>query len=210
MAPVIAVSIVEDHSPTREAIQCILKGMPGFRFVSSHADTDDAIAHLPVNRVDVVLVDIGLRGASGIECLRGLKRRKPGIHVIMFTVHDDSDRIFDSLRSGASGYILKSSVPTEILDAIREVVNGGAPMTPPVARRVLQHFHRSSDAKAGLEQLTNREGEVLHHLSAGYTAKEIAEILHISFETVRNHIKSIYAKLQVGSRAEAVVKYLGH
>jgi DNA-binding NarL/FixJ family response regulator len=184
--------------------------MPGFRFVSSHADTDDAIAHLPVNRVDVVLVDIGLRGASGIECLRGLKRRKPGIHVIMFTVHDDSDRIFDSLRSGASGYILKSSVPTEILDAIREVVNGGAPMTPPVARRVLQHFHRSSDAKAGLEQLTNREGEVLHHLSAGYTAKEIAEILHISFETVRNHIKSIYAKLQVGSRAEAVVKYLGH
>ena len=209
MVPIIAVSIVEDHSPTRDAIECILKGTPGYRFVSSHADTDDAVVHLPVNRVDVVLVDISLPGASGIECVRRLKQRKPEIHVIMFTVHDDSERIFQSLRAGASGYILKRSSPTEILEAIREVAGGGAPMTPQIARRVLQHFHQSSVATAELDQLTNREGEVLHHLSTGYTAKEIAETLHISFETVRNHIKSIYTKLQVTSRAEAVVKYIG-
>lgn len=209
MVPIIAVSIVEDHAPTRDALQCLVKGTPGYRFVSSHADADDAVAHLPVNRVDVALVDISLPGASGIECVRRLKRRKPGMHIIMFTVHDDSERIFESLRAGASGYILKRSLPAEILDAIRDVANGGAPMTAPVARRVLQHFHQSPAATAELELLSNREGEVLHHLSTGYTAREIAEMLQISFETVRNHIKSIYAKLQVRSRAEAVVKYLG-
>jgi len=209
MVPIIAVSIVEDHFPTRDAIQCILKGTPGYRFVSSHGDADDAAAHLPVNRVDVVLMDINLPGASGMECVRSLKRRRPEIHVIMFTVHDDNERIFQSLRAGANGYILKSSQPAEILEAIREVASGGAPMTPAVARRVLLHFHQNSVVTAELEQLTSREGEVLHHLSTGYTAKEIAANLHISFETVRNHIKSIYTKLQVNSRAEAVVKYLG-
>jgi len=159
--------------------------------------------------VDVVLVDISLPGASGIECVRRLKRLRPEIHILMFTVHEDSERIFQSLRAGASGYILKRSLPAEILEAIHEVASGGAPMTPAVARRVLLHFHQNSVATEELEQLTSREGEVLHHLSTGYTAKEIAANLHISFETVRNHIKSIYTKLQVNSRAEAVVKYLG-
>lgn len=209
VATLLAVSIVEDDAAVRDALRVLLNGTPGFRCASTHADAADALAQLPQKNVDAVLVDINLPGASGIECVRRLKRLKPSLSLIMFTVHEDRERLFESLAAGANGYILKHTPPAEILTAIREVVAGGAPLSPSIARRVLQHFHRAAPAKDELEKLSPRESEILHQLSVGYTAKEIGGTLGLSGETVRNHLKSIYAKLHVHNRTEAVVKYLG-
>lgn len=204
----IRVSLIEDDSPTRDALEILLKGTPGFQFVSAHANAPEAFSRMPLAKVDVALLDIGLPGVNGIECLRGLKQKKPDLRVIMFTVHEEADALFEALKAGANGYILKRTPPAEILGAIQEVVDGGAPMTPSIARKVLQHFHGMTPAKGKIEDLTTRENEVLHNLSLGYTYKEIASALHISPETVRNHLRHIYEKLHVHSRTEALMAYV--
>ena len=153
-------------------------------------------------------MDIRLPDSSGIECTAHLKSRLPNTQVLMFTIYDDNEQIFAALKAGAVGYLLKDSKPEELLDAIRETANGGAPMTAEIARKVIASFHRTPAQIDEFEQLTGREDEILELFSQGLLCKEIADRLGISLETVNSHRKNIYRKLHVRSRTEAVIKYL--
>lgn len=159
---------------------------------------------------DVVLMDIKLPGMSGIECVLRLKQLLPTVQVLMLTTYEDSDLIFNSLRAGASGYLLKKTHPAEILQAIGQVHDGGSPMSVHVARKLVNHFQQIPQPALEVEQLTPREREILDLLAKGYRYKEIVDHLNISLSTVRTHIRAVYEKLHVQSRTEAVVKLLGH
>ena len=169
---------------------------------------EEALAGLPSEAPDVVLMDINLPGLSGIECVRRLKALRPSLTILMLTVYEESDQIFDSLRAGASGYLLKRSAEKELLEAIAQVYQGGSPMSSLVARKVVQFFNRLGDAAPELQRLSPREMEILELLSRGAAYKEIGDRLALSIHTVRMHIRGIYGKLQVHSRGEAVSKYL--
>lgn len=208
MAPT-KVSIIEDDEGFANALATILNGTPGFRCLSTHATGEDALEDLPFTEANVVLVDLSLPGIGGAECIRRLRDRSDKPLFMVLTIHEDASRIFESLKAGATGYVLKKTPPAEILEAIAELVRGGAPMSPAIARKVAQHFHRERPGSASIGGLTDREREVLHSISGGHSVKEIAELLSLSVHTVRNHIKRIYEKLQVHSRAEATAKYLG-
>lgn len=199
---------MEDHAPTRDSLAAVLSAAPGFRCLSTHVNTQDALAHLPIAHASVVLVDINLPGQSGIECVLKLKQKLPGILCLMWTVEESVENIFEALKAGADGYILKTTPPEEILERIRDTCAGDAPMSRSIARKVVQYFHGLPKPSAKLEQLTPREHEVLSELATGYSNKELSSKLNISEETIRNHLRSIYTKLQVHSRTEAVVKYL--
>ena len=203
------VSIIEDEVGFAKAFATILNGTPGFHCLSTHATGEDALTDLPFTEADVVLVDLSLPGISGTECIRRLRDRSDKPLFMVLTIHEDAAKIFESLKAGATGYVLKRTPPAEILEAIAELVRGGAPMSPVIARKVAQHFHRGTAASHTIGELTDREREILHSLSSGHSDKEIGERLGISPHTVRNHVKSIYAKLQVHSRMEAATKYLG-
>lgn len=166
------------------------------------------MADLPSHEPDVVLMDINLPGADGVECVRHLKAKLPETQFIMYTVYEDGDRLFKSLMAGASGYLLKRTPPDKFLAAIKEVHEGGVPMSPEIARRVVRHFQEHAERNEEVQTLTGREKEVLEQLAKGYLYKEIEENLHISTGTLRSYIASIYRKLHVHSRTEAVVKYL--
>jgi DNA-binding NarL/FixJ family response regulator len=155
-----------------------------------------------------VLMDINLPHMSGIECVRRLRERLPKTQVLMLTVYEDSDSIFRALRAGASGYLLKRSEPEQLLEGIRDVFQGGSPMTSQIARKVVQTFRASDEAQDLSLKLTEREAEILDYLAKGYANKEIADKLQVSVPTVRTHLRSIYEKLHVHSRTEAVAKYL--
>ncbi|MCW5559209.1 MAG: response regulator transcription factor, partial [Verrucomicrobiae bacterium] len=167
-----------------------------------------ALAALPAQRPAVVLMDLNLPGISGVECTARLKSAVPGVQILVLTAYGETDLIFDALRAGASGYLLKRTAPAELLAAVKEVVSGGAPMSPEIARKVVESFRRSSPVPRGEDELTPREREVLSLLSGGLTDKEIADRIHVSYETVRSHMKHIYDKLHVHSRTEAVVRFL--
>jgi DNA-binding NarL/FixJ family response regulator len=205
----IKVSIVEDDARTREALEVLLNGTPGFKCLSVHPDGEHALRNLPCEQVDVVLMDLSLPQLSGTECIRKLKERRSELLILVITVHEDAPKIFSALQAGASGYLLKRTPPARVLEAIEELTNGGSPMTPAIARKVIQHFHHQPPKQSPLAHLTDRELEVLHQLAQGASNKEVATQLHISPDTVRNHIRSIFDKLHVHSRTEAVVKYLG-
>jgi DNA-binding NarL/FixJ family response regulator len=162
---------------------------------------------IPKEIPHAVLMDINLRGMSGVDCVRRLKVVFPKIEIVMLTVYDDSDQIFNALQAGASGYLLKRSPPDEILKALEDVTQGGAPMSSYIARKVVQSFQKQGFSIRESENLTQREEQVLGCVSQGYTNKEIADILSVSVETVRSHLKSIYDKLHVRSRTAAAVKY---
>ena len=203
----IRISIVEDDDKLRGSMIILLEGAFGFRCVSAYEDAESALRDIPSKNPDVVLMDINLPGISGIECVRRLKQNVPETLFIMLTVYEDSGKIFQALQAGASGYLLKMTPPDELIKAIRDVMNGGSPMSAQVARKVVQSFHSASTAQPDV-QLSEREEDVLHSLSSGKTYKEIADELNISVDTVHNHLKKIYNKLHVRSRTEAVVKYL--
>jgi DNA-binding NarL/FixJ family response regulator len=205
----IKVSIVEDDARAREAMEVLLNGTPGFKCLSVHPNAEHAIRELPCEQVDVVVLDLSLPQLSGIECIQRLRLRRPDLLVMVLTVHEDVQKIFSALAAGACGYLLKRTPPARILEAIAELTTGGSPMTPAVARKVIQHFHSQSQATDNLEQLTDRELEVLHELAQGASNKEVGARLNISTETVRNHVRNIFDKLHVRSRTEAVIKYLG-
>ncbi|MEO8617136.1 MAG: response regulator transcription factor [Luteolibacter sp.] len=206
----IRVSIVEDHKELRRSWKDILDGAGSFECLSCYTTAEDAVDGIPKVNPDVVLMDINLPGMSGIECTRILRAMMPKLQVLILTVYEDSERIFEALEAGASGYLLKRTSPEELLEAVVEVRNGGSPMTSEVARKVVQSFRRPVRSKAAVDaKLTPREEEILKLLAQGYVTKEIADKLGITYFTTQTHLKNIYEKLHVRSRTEAVLKYLG-
>ena len=190
----------------RESLVEWLGHAPGIQCVGAHANANEALRDIPGENPDVVLMDINLPGMNGIECVSRLKEKMPKTHILMLTTYDESDLIFDSLRAGANGYLLKNTPREELVQAVEQVHAGGAPMSLKIARKVISFFHQNKKTSAELEQLTAREQEILKLLAKGYMYKEIADHLGISMSTVRSHITAVYEKLHVHSRTEAAMK----
>ena len=207
--PAISVAIVEDVRGTRENLMELLKRSPGLKCVGAFASGENALRDLPALAPDVVLMDINLPGISGVQCTAQLKPLLPKTQILMLTAYENSDLIFESLRSGASGYLLKNKDPDEIIQAVEMVHAGGSPMSMQIARKVVGHFQEIKKPSAEFEQLTARETEILSLLAKGFLYKEIADQLKISLHTVRGHIHLVYEKLHVQSRSEAIIKFLG-
>lgn len=204
----IRVSIVEDDDPVRESLARLIDGAAGFRCVGAHRNAEAALALVPEEKADVVLMDIHLTRINGIECVRRLKAMNPKQLMVMLTAYEDDDLIFQALKAGANGYLLKQTSPADLLASIKEVHDGGAPMSSNIARKVIQSFHQSKPSSSATEDLSPREREILNLIAKGYMNKEIAERLHIVVQTVCTHVRSIYGKLHVRSRSEAIIKYL--
>jgi DNA-binding NarL/FixJ family response regulator len=204
----IKVSIIEDDDWIRENLASRIKQTAGFVCAGSYRTGEEALTQLPAQAPDVVLMDINLPKMYGIECVRQLKALIPSAQVLMLTVYEDSDKIFNSLLAGASGYLLKRTSQAEIVEAIADVHRGNSPMTGHIARKVVQYFNQRGGFGTEVEKLSPREREVLDHLARGVPYKEIADVLSVSIDTVRVHIKGIYGKLHVHSRGEAVAKYM--
>jgi DNA-binding NarL/FixJ family response regulator len=206
----IKISIVEDQAEMRESLVAWLGDAPGLRCVGAHATGEEALKKIPQENPDVVLMDINLTGMNGIQCVARLKESLPKTQVLMLTTYDEGDMIFDSLRAGANGYLLKNMPQAELVEAVQQVHNGGAPMSLQIARKVINHFHRNSAPNPELEQLTSRELEILKLLAKGYMYKEIADQLSITMSTVRSHVCAVYDKLHVHSRSQAAKKLAGN
>jgi DNA-binding NarL/FixJ family response regulator len=204
----ITVSIVDDEKGLRQSIATFVDGSPGFRCVNSYSSAEAAIKGLPEDKPDVVLMDINLGGMNGIECVERLKTIAPNMQILMLTVYEDTDQIFKALEAGATGYLLKRSSPTKLLQAIREVHAGGSPMSSSIARKVVASFQKSRQTAPA--HLSPREEMVLNCLAKGLTYKQIADQLDISIDTIRTYLRRVYEKLHVQSRTEAVAKYLSH
>jgi DNA-binding NarL/FixJ family response regulator len=203
------ISIVEDNDQLRATLVRLLNREEDFECVSDYGNAEAALAGLPKDRPKVVLMDINLPGINGVECVRKLKQALPETMAVMLTAYEDTENIFNALAAGAAGYLLKRSPRAEILAAIRDVCKGGSPMTPHIARLVVQSFQKAAPtASPAAENLSTREQEVLDCLSKGFLYKEIAEKLGISYETVHTYVRRIYEKLQVRTRTEAVAKFL--
>jgi DNA-binding NarL/FixJ family response regulator len=202
-----SVIVVEDDGGLREQLVKILNSAPGIRCAGACTSGEEAVRLVPVRKPDVVLMDIRLPGMSGIDCVADLKHLMPALQIIMLTVYEDSESIFRALKAGANGYLVKSSPPSKLLEAIVDVSKGGAPMSSPIARKVVQHFHLSGPAATRGDDLSPREREVLDLLSSGYIYKEIGDKLGIAVETVRTYVKNICEKMHVRSRLEAVAKH---
>ena len=200
------VALVEDDALTRESLVRIIAREPGLESVGAYGSAEDAEREVPRVFPDVLLVDIELPGRSGVDCTAALKAAHPALHVLILTTYDNSELIFNALRAGANGYLLKRSRPAEIVRAIKEVASGGAPMSTHVARLVVAHFHRSPRSSNELESLTTREREVLEHLARGLLYKEVAAELGLSPSTINFHVEAIYRKLHVRTRTEAILK----
>jgi DNA-binding NarL/FixJ family response regulator len=212
----ITVCIVDDNKDIRSALEQIVIMSDGYRLLASFSSAEEAIEKIPALHPQVVLMDINLGGMSGIECVRRLKPLFPDILYMMCTVYEEDEKIFEALSAGASGYILKKTAPGKLLEAIKELNEGGAPMSSQIARKVVAAFRGKPvlEGPSVLEDeyikiLSNREKEILEHLSKGLLYKEIANNLFISPETVRKHVYHIYEKLHVNNRVEAVNKYFG-
>jgi DNA-binding NarL/FixJ family response regulator len=203
------IAIVEDSVKIRGTLAQLIAGAPGFTCVCTYDSGEEALRLMPRHAPDIVIMDIQLPDLSGIECTARLKRLLPKTQVMIFTVYEDNDQIFQALKAGASGYLLKRTTPKEILEALTEISHGGAPMSSEVARKVVQSFRQAEPVRSReVEQLSRREEEILGLLTQGYVAKEIGGKLSISYDTVRSHLKHIYEKLHVRSRTEAVIKYM--
>jgi DNA-binding NarL/FixJ family response regulator len=205
------VAIVEDDSGLRDQLEGILTSAPGVCCVGSYCSAEEALVEIVAAKPDVILMDINLPGMSGIECVARLRKDLSAAHVIMLTVYEDSDLIFQALQAGADGYLVKSSPTDVLLRAIEDVHQGGAPMSSHIARKVVRQFRQNGPgpAKDETEGLAPREREVLNLLASGFVYKEIADQLGIGTETVRTYVKNICKKLHVRNRLEAVARY-GH
>ena len=204
----ISIAIIEDDNVTRETLKSIIQTTDGFECAGTFADAESGLEFLTGNPADIVLMDIHLPVMDGIECVRQLKQVQPEIQFIMCTIFQDDESVFNALKAGATGYLLKNDDPGKIIDAIRELHAGGSPMTPQIARRVLESFNKPS-VNEEIHQLTKRESEMLGLLAKGFRYKEIADKLNISSATVRTHIYNIYQKLHVQSRTDAINKVFG-
>jgi DNA-binding NarL/FixJ family response regulator len=209
----VTVAIVEDDAGIRAGWRAIVDTMEGYRCIADFASAEAALVELPKNPPDFVLMDINLPRMSGVECTRELRRLSPKIEVIMVTMFGDRDNLFEALQAGACGYLLKRTTPDGLKQALDEARAGGAPMSPQIARQVVEFFQRPAPARIGkqdaeVENLSNRETEVLRLLAEGQPYKNIAAQLELTLDTVRTYIRRIYFKLHVNSRTEAVVKFL--
>ena len=200
------VAIVEDNKTTREGLETIINLSTDFKCIATCTTAEEALEVLPNIKPELVLMDIQLPNMSGVDCVAKLKELLPGIHAIMVTVYEDPDRIFRALRAGASGYLLKRSAPDEVLNAMREVQQGGGAMSGEIARKVIGYFREQTTTTTEVDQLTTREKEVLELVVHGMSNKEISERLSVTLAAVRFHLKHIYQKLHVHSRTEAVLK----
>lgn len=203
------IAIIEDDPTLRETLIEVLAGAPGWQVVAACPSAEAALKEFSTTCPDVLLMDIQLPGLSGIECVARLKQRHPATLAMMLTVYDNNDRIFDALAAGASGYLLKRDVPSRLMESLDDLLAGGSPMSSAIARKVVQHFQKAPVVKNDEHNLTPREKQILDLLVKGNLYKEIAWDLGIGVETVRTHLHNIYTKLQVRTRTEAVVKYLG-
>jgi DNA-binding NarL/FixJ family response regulator len=203
----VTVCLVEDNPEVRESCQALLNGAAGLCCPGAYGSAEEALEEIPALHPDVVLVDINLPGMNGVELVERLKARLPDLQILMLTLYERSDLIFNALRAGANGYLLKSTSSAELIRAVEQVHAGGAPMTMSVARKVIACFHHQDRLLSPVEELTPREREILEQLARGSYYREIGESLGISMATVRAHLHSVYKKLHVKSRAQAVVKY---
>ncbi len=214
----ISVCIVDDNKDIRSALEQIILMAEGYTLAGSFSDAEEALQKIPLVKPNVVLMDINLgEGESGIDCVRQLKPQNPEILFMMCTIYEEDEKIFEALKAGANGYILKKTAPGKLLDSLRELHEGGAPMSSQIARKVVNAFQgRTSPDTAGntttgktISILSNRENEILVLLAQGMLYKEIAARLFISQETVRKHVYHIYEKLHVNNRVEAINKFYG-
>ncbi|HVU34965.1 MAG TPA: response regulator transcription factor [Opitutaceae bacterium] len=205
----IRVSIVEDHHGTRHSLTALIRGEARLHFVEAYSSGEAAVRGVPAAVPDVLLVDINLPGMSGIDCVARLRVLVPQVQVLILTTYEEPDAIFNSLRAGAKGYLLKKMVPDELIQAVEQVHAGGAPLSMEIARKVVDHFDAATRPESPMEKLSHREQSVLALLAQGHLYKEIADALEISLHTVQGHVKHIYSKLEVRSRAGATMKFLG-
>ena len=201
------VVVVEDDARLQKHLMMILDTPADITCLCAVSSAEEALARIPKYQPDVVLMDINLPGISGIDCIRELKSKLPRLEVVMLTAYEEEDNIFRALKEGASGYLLKSSTPDELYNAIRDVYSGGAPFSSHIARKVAQYFRGEREIENENEKLTPRERDVLKLLATGYIYKEVADQLDISLETVRTYVKRICQKLHVRSKVEAIIKY---
>jgi len=204
----IKVVIVEDSKTIREGLKLLIGGTEGYSCVAAYAMCEDLLDELDKHEIDVILMDIDLPGISGIEGIRRIKKLSKNILILILTIYDENELIFEALCAGASGYLVKKTPPAKLLEAIKEAYDGGAPMTSNIARKVVNYFQLNKPVEKvnDIAALTKREKEVLSGLVEGYSYKAIADNLHISIETVRFHFRNVYKKLHVHSQSEAVVK----
>jgi len=203
----IKVGIVEDNKTLREGFETLLNRTPGFQCVCTCATVAEALKKIPKAMPDVVLMDIQLPDATGVECTAKIKELLPAVHIVIVTVYDDSERIFQALRAGACGYLLKRSQPEHIINAVQEAHEGGVPMTPEIARKVIGQFRQQAATVSEMDDLTDREREVLELVMHGRSNKDIAERLGVTVAAVKWHLQHIYEKLHVHSRTEAALKF---
>ncbi|HEV2329180.1 MAG TPA: response regulator transcription factor [Verrucomicrobiae bacterium] len=204
----IHVSIVEDDVKVRGSLARLIDSTDDFSCVSQHPDAENALREIPVIKPQIVLMDINLPGMDGVECVRRLKQLLPQAQVVMLTVYENTNIIFEALTAGATGYLLKRSSPEQIIEAIRDVHGGGSPMSSHIARKVVASFQKVTNPVHEYEKLSTREHQVLDYLARGFLYREIAEELKISYATVHTHVRHIYEKLHVRSRTEAVTIHL--
>jgi len=209
MSKTIKVAIVEDDKYIRNSLSELVNGNLHLNLVGAYEDGPAALSGIPLARPDVVMMDIQLPGVDGVECVRELKAALPEVNFLMLTAYEDSDKLFESLKAGAHGYLLKRTSSTRLLQAIHELHAGGSPMTPQIARRVVRYFSGSPEhTSPDLASLTPGQKKFLDELARGFSYKEIADHLGITMDGVRSYIRKIYEKLHVHSRTEAVIKYL--
>jgi DNA-binding NarL/FixJ family response regulator len=205
----IKVSIVEDHAGTRVNLLKVLQNAPELNCLHAYPDAETALREIPKDIPDVVLMDIRLPGMSGIECVAKLREKLPQLVVLMLTTYEERDQIFDSLRAGATGYLLKNMSPAELINAVVQARMGGSPLSMRIARKIVGHFQEIKKPDSETESLTKREHEILSLLAKGFLYKEIADQLQISINTVRVHLQKVYEKLHVHSRSQAIMRLLG-
>jgi len=205
----ISVAIVEDLEEIRDALRSYITIDTELGLAGSFSNAEEAAAALPASQPDLVIMDINLPGMTGIECIRAIKPLCPSTQFMMFTVYEDDEKVFEALKAGASGYMLKKHGPQKIIEALKELYNGGSPMSADIARKVVTALHSTNKPSEPLYHLTKRELDILQLLAKGMLYKEIAQQISISTNTVKQHIHNIYEKLHVQNRTEALNKYFG-
>jgi len=205
----ITVAIVEDLDEVRDGLKNFISLSSDFKILDTFKTAEEALHDIPKLQPDVVIMDINLPGMNGIECIRQVKAKSPRTQFMMFTVYENDEKVFEALKAGASGYLLKNTGLVQLIESLKELYNGGSPMSANIARKLVTVFRREQKETANLETLSNRENEILQFLSKGLLYKEIADQLSISVSTVRQHIHHIYEKLHVQNRTEAINKAFG-